>query len=135
MAVLSQSELWPIAFTTDATHSGPCCCPSSVELRGNDVIVPAAPIVPYDEDGGAVPKRALADRVHDGRDPLGPVLLSELGRAAGERRDRTSRPNRPIRRRWRCCPKASSGRSRSRRTRPTRARAVVRARSSCGGTT
>ena len=43
----------------------------AVDLRGRDVIVPAAPVVPGDEDGGGVPEWAGADGVDDGGDPVG----------------------------------------------------------------
>ena len=42
-----------------------------VDLGGRDVIVPAAPVVPGDEDGGGVPEGAVADGVDYGGDPVG----------------------------------------------------------------
>ena len=47
--------------------------PVVVDVRRRNVIVETAPVVPHDEDGGAVPKRAFADGVDERRDPRGPV--------------------------------------------------------------
>src|ERR1700678_3534922 len=49
-------------------------------LRRKDVIVPASPLVPHNDDGGFIPVLALADFIDDRGDPVGSAVPRSVPR-------------------------------------------------------
>src|SRR5450755_1400076 len=56
-----------------------------IDLRRSHVIVPTAPIIPRDEDRGAVPTRALSDGIDHRADPRWPGVAGRVPGVVGVR--------------------------------------------------